>query len=275
MMIVDVAVVTLFNPETKVLSNLKSYLPYVKELLVVDNSKEPFDLSSLKKEFPSICILSHSQNLGIAKALNLAIAYAKSKGYQWLLTMDQDSFFYADEIKKFILYFNELNHENLAIFSPLHNEKFLNHEKIFNSEEDFVMTSGNIINLNKAIKIGLFDEKLFIDEVDHDFCLRLREESFKIIQNYNCYLYHTLGTKHKHVNLYSSERLYYMSRNYLYIREKHKNKWKFFFKNRDKYLLKFFLKQIIYTNYKKESIQMIFKGIQDYRNNLMGYRVKL
>lgn len=272
---IDVAVVTLFNPKTKVLSNLRTYLPYVKELLVVDNSKEPFDLSSLKKEFPCISILSHSQNLGIAKALNLAIVYAKSKGYKWLLTMDQDSSFTSEEIRKFISYFNELNHENLAIFTALHNKKFLKKKKIFNIEEDFVMTSGNIINLNKAIKVGLFDERLFIDEVDHDFCLRLREEGFSIIQNHNCYLHHTLGVKYKNINLYSYGRLYYMIRNYLYIREKHKDKWNIFFKNRDKYLLKFFLKQIIHTNDKKESIKMLFKGIQDYRNNLMGYRIKL
>lgn len=272
---IDVAVVTLFNPETKVLANLKSYLPYVKELLVVDNSKEPFDLSSLKKEFSSISILSHSQNLGIAKALNLAIVYAKSKGYHWLLTMDQDSFFSPNEIKKFILYFNEVNHENVAIFSPLHNKNFLKTNSNSNTEEDFLMTSGNIINLNRAIKVGLFDERLFIDEVDHDFCLRLRGDDFRIIQNHNCYINHNLGTKYKNITLYSDRRLYYMVRNYLYIRDKHKKKWKIFFKNRDKYLLKFFLKQIIYSDYKKEAIQMIFKGIQDYRNNLMGYRVEL
>jgi len=271
----EVAVVTLFNPDATVISNLKSYLPYVKELLIVDNSKEPFELSSLKKEFSSICLLSHSQNLGIAKALNLAITYAKNKGYKWLLTMDQDSSFTSTDIKNFIAYFNEVNDVNLAVFTPLHNKKFLKVEKTYNSEEDYVMTSGNIINIDSAIKVGFFDEKLFIDEVDHDFCLRLKEQGFSILQNHNCYIHHTLGTKYKNMNLYSSQRLYYMIRNYLYIRGKHKDKWNTFFKTRDVYLLKFFLKQVLYAKSKKESMGMLFQGIQDYRNNLMGYRIKL
>jgi len=271
----EVAVVTLFNPDATVISNLKSYLPYVKELLIVDNSKEPFDLSSLEKEFSSIYILSYSQNLGIAKALNLAITYARNKGYTWLLTMDQDSYFPSSEIKNFISYFHEVDNSNLAIFTPLHNKKFLKEKKNYNSKEDYVMTSGNIIHINSAIKIGLFDEKLFIDEVDHDFCLRLREEGFTILQNHNCYIHHTLGVKYKNINLYSSQRLYYMLRNYLYIRKKHKDKWNAFFKTRDLYLLKFFLKQILYAKRRKESMGMLFQGIQDYRKNSMGYRIKL
>ena len=273
--IVDVAVVTLFNPEDNFVDNLRTYLPYVKELLIVDNSKKPFDLISLTKDFSSIHVLSHSQNLGIAKALNLAITYAQNKGYKYLLTMDQDSYFPLGEFKMFILSFDEVNHTNLAIFSPLHNKNFLEEKRGYNSEEDYVMTSGNIININSAIKTGLFDEKLFIDEVDHDFCLRLREQGFSILQNHNCYIHHTLGTRYKNINLYSSQRLYYMIRNYLHIRKKHKENWKDFFRKRDRYLLKFFMKQVIYAKNKKESIRMIFQGIQDYRNNLMGYRIKL
>ena len=39
------------------------------------------------------------------------------------------------------------------------------------------MTSGNLLNLKIAEKIGDFEEKLFIDEVDHDYCYRIRRKA--------------------------------------------------------------------------------------------------
>ena len=43
-----------------------------------------------------------------------------------------------------------------------------------------VIASGNIINLQAWNKVGRFDNSLFIDEVDHDFCHRLTQEKYKI-----------------------------------------------------------------------------------------------
>ena len=273
----DVAIVTLFNPEDSVVDNIKSYLPYVKELLIVDNSKKPYDLTSLKKEISQITVLSTSKNLGVSKALNLAIRYAKKKEYKWLLTMDQDTYFDSSEIRKFIASFNQISHKDLAIFSPLHNSKFLKEGETYNSTENCVMTSANIISVDKSLAIGGFDENLFIDEVDHDFCLRLRERGYKVVQNYNCFVHHTLGERCSvsKVNLYSCKRLYYMVRNYLYIRGKHKKTAPQFFKKRDRYLLKFMTKQVIYTQKRKEYLKMAFAGTRDYYNNRMGYRVAM
>jgi rhamnosyltransferase len=271
---IDIAVVTLFNPQDDVLDNIRSYLPYVKELLVIDNSEVPYDLSILKKEF-NVTVFCFYKNLGISEALNLALKYAEKKEYKWLLTMDQDSYFNSEEIIRFITVFKKISHDNLAIFSPLHNDKRVKKNHIINSSENFVMTSGNIINIQKSLNIGGFDERLFIDEVDHDFCLRLKKEKYTIIQNQNCYLNHTLGEKCSlsKKTRYSSKRLYYMSRNYLFLRERHREYFPTFFKERDKYLLKFFIKQILYSSKKKEFIKMLYLGIKDYKKNNMGYRV--
>lgn len=275
--LIDVAVVTLFNPHDNVFDNIRTYLPYIKELLIVDNSEISTDLSLFKKEFPSVTVLSSSINLGISKALNLATEYAKDKGYKWLLTMDQDSYFSFEEIKKFVQLFQEYDKNKLAIFAPLHNQKSLKKDVKYHRLESCVMTSANIINIDKSLKIGGFDERLFIDEVDHDFCLRLNEAGYRIVQSHNCYVNHTLGEQRKSLdlNLYNSKRLYYMARNYLYIRQKHKKRSSCFFKERDAYLLKFFIKQIFYAREKREYIKMLYLGVKDYNNDCMGYRVKL
>lgn len=271
---IDIAVVTLFNPKDDVLNNIRSYAPYVKELLLIDNSEVPSDLTLLKKEF-NVKVFCFYRNLGIAEALNLALKYAEKKEYRWLLTMDQDSCFNLEEIIKFITVFKEISHDNLAIFSPLHNSKMIKKNQIVNSSKNFVMTSGNIIDVQKSLSIGGFDERLFIDEVDHDFCLRLKKEKYKIIQNQNCYLNHTLGEKCSlsKKTRYSSKRLYYMVRNYLFLKKRHQNLFPAFFKERDRYLLKFFIKQILYSSKKKEHIKMLYLGVKDYKTNSMGYRV--
>ena len=270
------AVVTLFNPEDNVVNNIKSYLPYVKELLIVDNSLTPYDLTALEKYSSKVTLLSSSKNLGISKALNLALSYAKDKGYKWLMTMDQDSYFEPREIQNFMICFNKIKKKKFAIYSPLHNKKFLKNNSIHNNNKKrYVMTSANILNISKALDIGGFDENLFIDEVDHDFCLRLGKKNYKVIENHNCFVNHTSGKKIRisNVNLYSSKRLYYMARNYLYIRKKHKKENPEFFKTRDFYLFKFIVKQLIHTEKKIESIRMIFRGIKDYYSSKMGYRV--
>jgi len=268
------AVVTLFNPEDGVLDNIRSYVPYVKELLVIDNSKVPSDLTLLKKEF-NVKVFCFHKNLGIAKALNLALKHAEKKEYRWLLTMDQDSCFNPEEIRKFITIFKETPHDDLALFSPLHNRKMIKKSPVMSSAKNFVMTSGNLINVQKSLSIGGFDERLFIDEVDHDFCLRLKKEKYKILQSQNCYLNHTLGEPCdlSKKTRYPSKRLYYMSRNYLFLRAKHQAFFPSFFKERDRYLLKFFVKQIFYSSQKREHIKMLYLGVKDYKKKSMGYRV--
>lgn len=275
---IDAAVVTLFNPQESFIKNIFTYLPFVNELIIIDNSDVPQEIHSLYLQETPIKILSQGKNLGIAKSFNLALSYAKSKNYQWLLTMDQDSSFEHKEIVKFASFFKDIAKDKLGIFTPLHNKNFLlSTDQVFNRNNNYVMTSANIISVNKALEVGGFDENLFIDEVDHDFCFKLLQHDYRIVQNYNCYINHNLGEKHarSNVTLYSYHRIYYMVRNYLYMRKKYKHQQKSFFSERDVYLTKFILKQLLYGKEKRKSLVMVYAGIQDYKQNKMGYRVQM
>lgn len=276
---IDAAVVTLFNPNHDILDNILSYLPFVNELIVIDNSKTPCDLSYLFNNFPSVTLLSQGRNLGIAKSLNLALSYAKKQNHRWLMTIDQDSYFDLDQLMIYFSSFHETSKEKLAVFSPLHNPKFVKRDnRLFNTNENYVMTSANIINIDIASSISGFDEKLFIDEVDHEFCLRLKKCGYKIVQNHNSFINHMLGDQHskyKVSSLYSYQRLYYMMRNYLYMRKKYRVDNRDFFAERDLYLFKFMLKQLVYSKYKRKTLGMLYVGIRDYRNEKMGYRVRM
>lgn len=220
-------VVVLYHPEIDELNqNISTYIDFVDVLFLVANSKFDEDLLFKSKK---IEIIANDSNLGIAKALNQGSVMALNRGCEWLLTMDQDSSF---ENNTFFKAFAQADKTDVAIFSPNHSnirrdEAGDNYEQ---SDSDLlVMTSGNIISLSAWKKIGGFEEKLFIDEVDHDYCLRAIQHGFRIIKYPNVYLNHKLGDLKEvkflfakfYISQHSPIRTYYIYRNNLYVFKKY------------------------------------------------------
>jgi len=267
------AVVVLYEPTPIVKYNISSYIEDIECLYIIDNSHQfndiLFELSNHK-----IKILHQGYNIGISKALNLALKEAKKDKFKWLLTFDQDTYFEKKiYCKKFLLGLDKLNYSNIAIVSPLHNKNLLNQNTTIYKNVDFVMTSANAVNVDIAHKVNGFDENLFIDEVDHEFCLKVRLHGYDILIHNYIFVKHSLGVPHKFfskIKIYPKIRLYYMSRNYLYLRSKYRKYNVQFFKQRDKYLIKFFIKQIIFGYNKLANIRYIVKGINDYYNFKFG-----
>ena len=103
------------------------------------------------------------------------------------------------------------------------------------------MTSGNLVNLDAFRQVGPFMDELFIDSVDHEYCIRLQINGYKVIQLNGVLLEHTLGERRKHlfiyplnffkknksivsykiVNNHNYIRKYYMVRNRLYVSRKY------------------------------------------------------
>lgn len=135
------------------------------------------------------------------------------------------------------------------------------------------MTSANLVKVETAREVGGYDENLFIDEVDHAFCFRLKDSGYTILQNISIAVNHSLGTSYKYnakVKLYDPVRLYYMCRNYLYLKDKYYPKYVSFFKIRDRYLFKFFFNQMIYGKQRVQNLKMILQGLKDYKNKKYG-----
>ena len=88
------AIVVLYNPEIQNLDQLIKTSTIFKELIVVNNSPDNIDIINfynnpmLPKNLISI---TNSENFGIAKALNIGIQKAQELGYDWVVTLDQDS----------------------------------------------------------------------------------------------------------------------------------------------------------------------------------------
>lgn len=262
------AVIILYNGvSSRIHYNINSYIEYVDKLYIIDNSSNPshFTFNENKIEY-----IKQDKNIGIAKALNIALNLSQKEGYRYLLTMDQDTSFPKQKYDFFSIYKNFMDH-NCIILSPLHNKKFLNLDK--NTKYKLtVMTSGNILDIKKAKNLGGFDESLFIDEVDHEFCLRAKlKYNYNIKQIQKCYLSHNLGEKNDNKNtIYPLSRIYYQARNYLYIKKKYKNLSPIYFKYRSWYLIKFFIKQFYYSKNKLTFLYTISIALKDHLGKIYG-----
>jgi rhamnosyltransferase len=87
------------------------------------------------------------------------------------------------------------------------------------------MTSGSFVKSSVFDECGRFDHTLFMDYVDHEFCLRARQHGFRIIQAKRAVLDHQLGSptlqrflsKRFMVTNYSPSRRYSNARNRLIV----------------------------------------------------------
>src|SRR5690606_29661762 len=105
-------VVVLYNPDSGVLQNIKSYIDQIEYLFVVDNSEKVNDLlvAELKK-INKIEYKNNFRNLGVATALNIGALKSINKGFDFILTMDQDSFAHPDMIRIMLNNMQEIRSE--------------------------------------------------------------------------------------------------------------------------------------------------------------------
>ena len=281
------AIIVSYNPDSNLFDSINLLLNQVEKVIIVDNgSKEKYVkyIKSINED--KIEIILNKENLGVATALNIGVRKALENGYEWILTMDQDSKASPDMVKKMFNVYNSINREErkdiLSIFPNFVDERIQSIEENSNMNSyeyvDADITSGNLLRKEVFEKVGFFDDSLFIDLVDTDFCMRLNEKGIKMIKIRDAVLYHSLGESKTikgilgsfNTSNHSALRRYYMTRNRFYIWEKYKGLNSFTL-NRDKKLFKKeFVKIILGEKDKVNKIKMVLRGYKDYKKGIRG-----
>lgn len=274
------ACVILYNPEEPVIENIHSYINHVGKLFLIDNSQVIRD--NLQKKYNSLSntiIIHDGNNEGIAKRLNQACELAISNNFDYLLTMDQDSNFNEDVILKYFQCLESIQEKDVSMVGVNYKEK----TDEFNcnySKTNLLITSGSIINLKLFRTIGGFDEKLFIDFVDTEYCFRSIQKNYSVIEFKNIFLQHNLGQVSEKYSLkslkktkrtfHSEMRLYYMIRNYFYLKFLYQTKFpkEIAYFRRD--IFNRIKNKVLYENNRVKTIKLIVKGIFDYKKNKLG-----
>lgn len=281
-------VVVLYNPDDEVKSNIASYIDSLDVLYVIDNSSNN---NSKRFKDKRIKYIFNGSNLGIAAALNIGARTAIKDGYNWLLTMDQDSCFDKSNVDRMIEFLERLksdqfirgilntSYEKIGLISPFHDTLIESNVVPVGIDSPLnVMTSGNIINLKAYKKIGGFKDWLFIDAVDFEYCLNLRSYDYDIFR-LNCIkLNHNLGNpvfkkilfKKMYSLNHSPIRRYYMVRNRHYLNELYKNDFPDYCKLELSRTKKEAIKIILCERDKIKKLRAMFKGYIDYKRGIKG-----
>ncbi len=229
------AVVILYHPDPDFITNLKTYYNYVAKVFVFDNTETESAVKEELKQLPKVEFFHDYNNDGIAKRLNSGADKAIHEQFDWMLTMDQDSYFSEKAICNYFNCFDKYEpKQNVAMFGTRYGRLKKHSSEICTSTEIHeLITSGTLINLIRFKNLGNFDEALFIDSVDHDYCIRAKIGGFSLIEFSNIYLSHELGRQvnrssiktlflaKKRKSIHSPLRCYYMYRNLLYLEKKY------------------------------------------------------
>ena len=273
MMLKCIAGIVLYNPDLyRLKENIKNIYTQVEKIVLVNNNSINFnEVKKLYENDSKIHIISNSENIGVAAALNQIIHFCNKNNIEWALTLDQDSVCPSSIIHEFEKY---TAFEKVAIICPKIIDRKIELTEVNNEVEDFefvkrCITSASLTNAQICKTLGFFDERMFIDYVDFDYCETVIKNDYKIIKVNTTSLLHQIGDS-KLISLFGKKiivynhspiRKYYFTRNMIYYIKKHKDTI-----DVSGTYLKLIKRSIItvcFESQKIKKIKMIIKGIRD------------
>jgi rhamnosyltransferase len=212
----------------------------VQEVVFVDNGgdTETADaLREIEKTHPNVRVFYNRENAGIAAAMNTGVRYALQKQYRWVLTLDHDSEAAEGMVDELIAAYHQLSDttaHKVAIVAARMIDRNVPSPTLpvqgdAVREVDTCISSGCLIACDVFAEVDLFDEWLFLYYVDDDFCLRCKDNGWRVYLCGTAPLLHSEGRREKKVFMgrlfiyrnYGPPARYYMSRNAIYMLKHH------------------------------------------------------
>ena len=246
-----------FNPNPERLAEQVRVLQdEVDDIVVIDNGSERpvADLPQLGGA--SLRVVTLPGNAGVARGFNLGLAAARERGAEFVLLLDDDSVPTPGMVAELVAACRERTARGppqVAAVGPRvqdsrdpHDYPFIRLGWTHNRHVrcgtmhgeviacDFLISSGSLVPMEAFASVGEFDEGLFIDSVDLEWCCRARDRGLMLYGVCAARLDHRLGDRRQAVLnafelvVHSPERVYYMTRNrfLLYRRPYVPLKWK-------------------------------------------------
>jgi rhamnosyltransferase len=227
------AVVVSFHPPQEDIANLAFIREQAQYAVVVDNGSDEIPLTNLRKtcRMLDIHLIENGANLGIAAALNTGIRWALSQGCKWVVLFDQDSKPLPGFVEKLLhALVDHPQTQKIAIMAPSYVDARSNAPvagTVYTRAGEVlaVQSSGSLMPMAVFEKEGWFDENFFIDCVDYEYCLRIRNHGWIFEECKSAVLLHKANSPTMHKVLghkfyaanFSPLRRYYRARNFLWM----------------------------------------------------------
>ncbi len=212
------------------------------EIIVVDNASTDGSSEMLQKKFPSVIPITNKQNVGFAKANNLALRVARGK---YILLLNPDTIVNENTLREMLSFMESHEEVGLAGCKILNSDGTLQlacrrgfpgpwtsfckvsglssmfpKSKLFarynltyldeNKSYEVDAVSGAYMMIRKTVydKIGGLDEQFFMYGEDLDLCYRVQKSGAKVYYVHSAQIIHFKGESTKRSNI-NEPRIFY------------------------------------------------------------------
>lgn len=263
---------------------LKNAPPFEFELIVIDNHSSDNSADTLVKIFGSqqkIKILQSAQNLGFAKANNLAFEHASG---EFILLLNSDTEVQEGALEELVRYLERnpevgvvgpklLNPDgttqaslrrfpriwsSVMVFSGLHRffrpRRYLMEDFDYHNEEaqevDQVMGAALLTRRRIVSELGFLDEKFWLWYEEVDFCKRVKDAGYQVKYYPKAVVMHEGAQSFSQMNVYERKRV--VARSLCYYFQKHGSRF-------EVVLLEIAVPVVLFTAKLLDYLQKVFK----------------
>lgn len=221
------AIVLAYHPDEDIVRNVQALRVQVPRVYIVNNSPDAKSKPVLDRlaADAAVTVLNQDDNVGVAAGFNAGMRAALAAGFDFLWIFDQDSTVTDGALTTLIAAHAALGPSAGVIGPALRSHAtgriYRRESGTGTADVDVVISSGSLFSRELVERIGMHDEPLFIDYVDHDICLRARRYGLRNQKVFGAILDHRFGDSHSttllgrrvYLSNYSPMRQYYMARN--------------------------------------------------------------
>lgn len=239
------SVTVTFNPDpARLVRQIEALRAQVDDIVIVDNASTSPTPQSVASSSDRVDLVRLAENRGVASGFNIGIRHARERGAAFVLLLDHDSIPAPDMVARLVEGYGLAQAASAApiaaagprVFDsrdrdgyPFIRLGWLRNEHLRCTQErglvacDFLISSGALIAVEHLDRVGEFDESLFIDSVDFEWCCRARARGLGLVGVCAGRLDHWLGDERREVLpdlaivVHSPQRIYYMTRNRLLL----------------------------------------------------------
>lgn len=230
-----IATIPVFRPPSDLGARVRDLLTQVDRVVLVDDGSH--SVRDVDIDDDRVIRIDGEENLGIAHALNVAIAEARSLGATHVLTLDQDSAVAEGYVARFLAALDDPARAGQRIAAAV--PEIVGGAAVLRDGDDWAfdpIQSGQLVPMTVLDEVGGFDERLFIDAVDSDFTLRAHARGYRFLIVAGERMGHDLGElvpitffgrqlvlagRPRHVLYHRPFRTYYMVRNSVHLVREH------------------------------------------------------
>jgi rhamnosyltransferase len=263
-----------YHPTEEIHENIRLLRAQVPRVFVVNNSPDAASRALLARIADDrVTVLDQPGNVGVAAGFNAGMRAALAAGFDSVWIFDQDSTV-TDGMLAALLRAQARTDIRPGIVGPA--LRAAETGNVYDADRgqgsapiEALISSGALFSRALLEEIGLHDEGLFIDYVDHDISLRAGRAGYTNLKVYDTLLDHRFGDsqpssffgRRVYLSNYSPLRQYYMSRNRVIVfRRFGMGRW---FRDDVRYAVRAWVKVVFCETGRPSKIAAFFRGLRD------------